>query len=75
MAKATPFSFAYLSEILSSPAIKPLVQRLHPSAVLGALKSTFDDMVIELGAAFGEQRLPDVNDLIERIRARLENLL
>ncbi len=49
MAKATPFSFAYLSEILSSPAIKPLVQRLHPSAVLVALKSTIDDMVIELG--------------------------
>ena len=50
-AKNSSFSFAFLTEILSSPKVKPLAQRLHPSAVLGVMKNTFDDVSQELWSA------------------------
>ena len=75
MAKTSSFSYTFLTEILSSPKIKPLAQRLHPSAVMGALKNTFDDVSQELWSAVSEQRRPDVNELIERIVERLRELV
>ncbi len=75
MAKSSSFSYAFLTEILSSPKIKPYAQRLHPSAVLSVLKSAFDDVSQELWLAVSEQRRPDVNELIERIVGRLKSLL
>jgi len=75
MAKSTPFSIALLSEILSSPRIKPLASRLHPAAVWGATKGVFDDVARELWHAANEQRRPNVNELIEKIVARLSTLV
>ena len=75
MAKSSPFSFAFLSEILSSPRIKPLALRLHPATVFGATKGVFDDVAHELWMAANEQRRPNVNELIEKIVARLSSLV
>ena len=75
MARTSSFSYAFLTDILSSPKIKPLAQRLHPSAVLGVLKNTFDDVSQELWSAVSEQRRPDVGELIERIVERLRELV
>lgn len=75
MAKNYTFSYAFLSEILSSPKIKPLVQRLHPSATLPVLKSVFDDVSDELWSAVKEQRRPEINELIERAVVRLKDLI
>ncbi len=75
MNKSSSFSYAFLTEILSSPKIKPLARRLHPSAVLGVLKNAFDDVSQELWSAASEQRRPNVNELIERIVDRLRELV
>lgn len=74
MPKTSSFSYSFLSEILSSPKIKPLAQRLHPSAVLPVLKSVFDDVSVELWSAVAEQRRPEVNELVEKIVGRLKEL-
>ena len=75
MARTSSFSYAFLTDILSSPKIIPLAQRLHPSAVLGVLKNTFDDVSQELWSAVSEQRRPDVGEPIERIVERLRELV
>lgn len=75
MARSSSFSYAFLSEMLSSPKIKPLVQRLHPSAVLPVLKSAFDDVSGELWSAVTEQRRPEINELVEKIVDRLKDLI
>lgn len=77
MLKPTPFSFSFsfLTEILSSPRIKPLAQRLHPSAILSVVKGVFDDVSKEMFAAATELRRPDLTELLEKIVGRLTALL
>ena len=71
MPKQSLFPLEYFFEILNSPRVKPLAQRLHPSIVLNVLKGVFDDAYGELRAAISEQRRPSLNELLEKIVARL----
>ncbi len=75
MSRSSSFSYAFLSEMLSSPKIKPLAQRLHPSAVLPVVKCVFDDVSEELWSAVTEQRRPEINELVEKIVGRLKELV
>ena len=47
MAKYSFFPLEYLTEILSSPLVKPFAQRLHPSTVMSGLKGVFNDVSAE----------------------------
>ncbi len=62
----------YVNEILSSPKLKPFLERLHPSAVLATVKGVYDDISGEMYSAATERRKPDISDLIEKIVARLQ---
>lgn len=75
MAKFSPFPVEYFAEILSSPLVKPLAQRLHPSTVLAILRGVFDDVSAELRYVVSEQKLPDVNLLVDKVVARLTDAL
>ena len=75
MPRASLFSFEYFTEILSSPLVKPLAQRLHPSAVTAALKGVFDDVSREFRGVVNEQRLPDVATLVDKVVERLRKAL
>ena len=68
MSKPTWFPFTYFYDVLNSPRVKPLAQRLHPSTVVEILKGVFDDARQELRYAVNSQRLPDVNELLEPMR-------
>ncbi len=72
MSKPTWFPFTYFYDVLNSPRVKPLAQRLHPSTVVEILKGVFDDARQELRYAVNSQRLPDVNELLEKVVARLD---
>lgn len=74
MLKSTPFSFSFLTEILSSPSIKPWASRLHPSTVLAVVKGVFDDVSQEMLSAASELRRPDLAELIDKIVGRLATL-
>ena len=75
MTKPTWFPFTYIFDLLNSPRVKPLAQRLHPSTVVEILKGVFDDARQELRYAVNSQRLPDVNELLEKVVARLDAAL
>ncbi|MBQ2788025.1 MAG: hypothetical protein IJE97_00195, partial [Thermoguttaceae bacterium] len=74
MLKSTPFSFSFLTEILSSPSVKPWASRLHPSAVLAVVKGVLNDVSQEAFSAASELRRPDLAELIEKIVGRLATL-
>ena len=71
MAKYSFFPLEYLTEILSSPLVKPFAQRLHPSTVMAVLKGVFNDVSAEARYAVSEQKLPDLNMLVDKVVARL----
>ena len=71
MAKYSFFPLEYLTEILSSPLVKPFAQRLHPSTVMAVLKGVFNDVSAEARYADSEQKLPDLNMLVDKVVARL----
>lgn len=75
MARFTPFPFEYFTEILSSPLVKPLAQRLQPSTVISVLRGVFDDVTTEVRYAVNEQKLPDLNILVDKVVARLADAL
>lgn len=74
MLRSTPFSFSFLTEILSSPSVKPWTSRLHPSAVLAVVKGVLNDVSQEALSAASELRRPDLAELIEKIVGRLATL-
>ena len=63
---------SYLNELLSSPRIKPFMERLHPSFVFATARGVMDDISEEVRSAATEWRMPDVPDLIEKIVTRLQ---
>ncbi len=71
MAKFSLFPFEYFTEILSSPLVKPLAQRLHPSTVTAVLKGVFEDVSAELRYVVTEQKRPDLNMLLDKVVSRL----
>lgn len=71
MARNTFFPLEYLNEVLSSPLVKPLTQRLHPSTVIAVLKGVFNDVSAEVRYVVTEQKLPDLNILVDKVVARL----
>lgn len=75
MAKFSLFPFEYFTEILSSPNVKPLVQRLNPSTVTAVLKGVFDDVSAEMRYVVTEQKRPDLNMLVDKVVARLTDAL
>ena len=75
MPRVSLFSFEYFTEILSSPLVKPLAQRLRPAAVTAALKGVFDDVSREFRGVVNEQRLPDVATLVDKVVERLRKAL
>ncbi|MBQ6828693.1 MAG: hypothetical protein IJO46_11835 [Thermoguttaceae bacterium] len=74
MLKSSPFSFSFLTEILSSPSVKPWASRLHPSAVLAVVKGALNDVSQEAFSAASELRRPDLAELIDKIVGRLSTL-
>lgn len=75
MTKNPTFSIAYLSEILASPKVKTIASKLHPATVMSVVKGVFDDLSQEFWASLAAQRRPDLNDLIDKIVARLAEAL
>ncbi len=75
MAKYSFFPLEYLTEVLSSPLVKPFAQRLHPSTVMAVLKGVFNDVTAEARYAVSEQKLPDLNMLVDKVVARLKAAL
>ncbi|MDO4586214.1 MAG: hypothetical protein Q4C95_02850 [Planctomycetia bacterium] len=72
--KFGPFSVQNLNEILSSPKIKPFVERLQPTAVVATVKGVFDDLSKEFKSAAAEHRIPDFTELTEKIVERLQKI-
>jgi len=63
-----------ISEILSSPHVKPWIDRLHPATVVSTVRSVLDELGHEAKQMATEKRLPDVADLTQRIVSRLKDL-
>ncbi len=64
--------FPTINEILSSPMIKPLVDHLHPAAVITTARGVMDEIRTEMMSVATEMRMPDISELVQRILARLK---
>ena len=65
------FSIFSIHELLASPRLRPVIERLHPAAVLMTVKGVYDDVTREMFSAVGERRIPEIADLTDKILARL----
>lgn len=64
-----------MNELLSSPRIKPYLDRLQPGAVYATVRGVVDDISGEMFSAASEWRAPDISELIEKIVARLQDVV
>ena len=62
-------SIPSVNELLESPAIKAVVDRIHPGAVMATVRSVLDEVAAEMRSAVVERTWPSVGELAERIRA------
>ncbi len=60
-----------VGELLESPPLKALVERISHNVVLGAVRKALDEMRTTLQTAATEMALPNVPDLADRIAARI----
>jgi L-seryl-tRNA(Ser) seleniumtransferase len=60
-----------VSELLESPPLKALVDRINHNAVVSAVRTVLDEMRTEVQTAAAEMTLPNVPDLAERIARRI----
>jgi L-seryl-tRNA(Ser) seleniumtransferase len=60
-----------VSELLESPPLKALVDRINRNAIVGAVRTVLDEMRTEVQTAASELTLPNVPDLAERIARRI----
>ncbi|MDO5566719.1 MAG: hypothetical protein Q4G59_08680 [Planctomycetia bacterium] len=75
MPKSFFYSIPYVNELLSSPRIKPYLDRLQPGAVYATVRGVVDDISGEMFSAASEWRAPDISELIEKIVARLQDVV
>jgi L-seryl-tRNA(Ser) seleniumtransferase len=60
-----------VSELLESPPLKAMVDRINHNAVVSAVRTVLDEMRTEVQTAAAEMTLPNVPDLAERIARRI----
>jgi L-seryl-tRNA(Ser) seleniumtransferase len=60
-----------VTELLESPPLKGLVDRLSHNTVVNAVRTALDEMRTEVQTAVGEKTLPNVPELAERIARRV----
>jgi L-seryl-tRNA(Ser) seleniumtransferase len=60
-----------VSELLDSPPLRALVDRINRNAVVNAVRAALDEMRTEVQTAASEMTLPNVPDLAERIARRI----
>jgi len=68
------YSIPSVNDILSSPRLKALANRVNPAAVFHAAKNVLDELTLEAKNAASERRFPDIAELSERIASRLKNV-
>jgi L-seryl-tRNA(Ser) seleniumtransferase len=68
------FGFFSMSELLASPRLRPIVERLHPAAVIATVKGVYEDVVGEMYSAATERRNPELAELTDKILARLQDV-
>jgi L-seryl-tRNA(Ser) seleniumtransferase len=64
-------SIPSVNELLESPAIKAVVDRIHPGAVMATVRSVLDEVAAEMRSAAVERTWPSVSELAERISRRV----
>ena len=74
MPKPGKFSIFSINELLASPRLRPVIERLHPASVLSTVKGVYEDVSEEMFSAATERRIPDLADLTEKILARLQDI-
>lgn len=74
MSKQSVFSIFSINELLASPRLKPIIERLHPAAVVATVKGVYEDVTREMLSAASERRVPEIADLTEKILARLQDI-
>jgi L-seryl-tRNA(Ser) seleniumtransferase len=60
-----------LNELLESPQLRGLVDRISRSAVVRTARKVIDEITTELHTATAEKTLPSASDLAERIARRV----
>jgi L-seryl-tRNA(Ser) seleniumtransferase len=60
-----------VAELLESPPLKGLVNRLSHNTVVNAVRTALDEMRTEVQTAVGEKTLPNVQELADRIARRV----
>ena len=74
MSKQSVFSIFSIQELLASPRLMPIIERLHPAAVIATVKGVCDDVSREMFSAATERRVPELADLTDKILARLQDV-
>lgn len=74
MSKQSVFSIFSIQELLTSPRLMPMIERLHPAAVIATVKGVCDDVSREMFSAATERRMPELADLTDKILARLQDV-
>ena len=68
------FNFFSMNELLASPRLRPIIERLHPAAVTAIVKGVYEDVVREMSLAAAERRTPELAELTDKILARLQDV-
>lgn len=63
-----------LNELLSSPTLKPWLDRLNPGAVISTARNVIEEIGAEVFSAASEKRMPDVGELAQKIVTRLQEI-
>lgn len=74
MPKQGFFSIFPVNELLASPRLKPIIDRLHPAAVLATIRGVYEDVSSEMVSAAAERRVPELAELTDKIIARLQDI-
>ena len=68
------FGFFSMNELLASPRLRPIIERLHPAAVIATVKGVYEDVITEMYSAATERRNPELAELTDKILARLQDV-
>lgn len=68
------FSFFSMNELLASPRLRPIIERLQPAAVIATVKGVYEDVIGEMSSAAAQRRIPELADLTDKILARLQDV-
>ena len=68
------FGFFSMNELLASPRLRPIIERLHPAAVMATVKGVYEDVITEMYSAATERRNPELVELTDKILARLQDV-